>query len=132
MNKTEQQFCTKLSSWLKTTAFEYSMAIECKVCDTRFSISDIRPGQWAVLMKLKEGIPVVHKIADNGSGSKLVDLLYIYPDAVRFIPYVAIKFGNGHSYLIPFDVVYGFKIRNAKSFSEADLKSDVYRIKFGK
>ena len=117
-SKAEQAFSTKLKNHLLKTKPEYSMAIEVKVVakGSRFAFSDIRKGQWATLLKLSEGIPVAHKISDGSAGSKLVDLLYLNPDAVRLIPMVAIKFSESKkSYLVDFNdikklkVQYGFK-----------------------
>lgn len=130
MNKLEQRFCTKLSSYLRSTRPEISMLIEVKVCDQRFLFSELRKSQLATLRKLHEGIPVVHKIADGGVGSKLVDLIYIHPDCVNVHGMVAIQFqAEKQSVLLPFYVIDIFMKQGQKSIKLSDVREE-YIIKW--
>lgn len=128
MNKKEQLFATKLKNYLLATKPEYSMAVEVKITEYKtFNFNEIRQSQWATLLKLHEGIPVAHKISDGKMNSKLVDLLYLNPDAVRIIPYVAVKFAkSSRCYLINFDYIK--KCRNSKSISVYENSIDKYLI----
>lgn len=131
MNKQEMTFCSRLSGYLRKTQPEYSMAIEVKVCDKRFNLSELRKGQLATLRKLHRGIPVVHKISDGAVGSKLVDLIYLHPGSLNTCPMVAINFiGERKAYLLPFYIIDGFMNRNFKSITVDDLKGDTYKIKW--
>ena len=104
-SKSEQAFCTKLANWLKKTNHPQSMLVECKVTENPyFKVSDIRGSQTATFNRLLQGLPIAHKISDKGSGSKLVDLIYISPKNTQMKPYVAVKIKRS-AYLVPFQVI---------------------------
>lgn len=129
-NALEQRFCTKLSSHLRKTKPEISMLIEVKVCDSRFQFSQLRKAQLATLRKLHQGIPVVHKIADGGVGSKLVDLIYIHPDCVNVHGMVAIYFRKEkESFLIPYYVIEIFMEHGDTSITPTQIREE-YKIKW--
>jgi hypothetical protein len=130
MNKPEQAFATKLKNWLLKTKPAYSMAVEVKVATGQsFAIGDIRKSQWATLLKLSEGIPVAHKISDGKAGSKLVDLLYLNPDAVRIIPMIAIKFMDSKKcYLVDFNHFKKAKADGHKSIKEVWFQNCIIKM----
>ena len=109
MNKKEQQFCTKLGAWLKTTQHTQSMLIECKVVEEGgfFEYKQMEKSQIGTLNRLEQGLPIVHKIADASIGSKLVDMIYISAKNTPLKPFVAIYFiEHKQAFLVPWNVIY--------------------------
>lgn len=103
MNKDEQEFCSWLGAHLKSTNHRQSMLAEVKVAyNGFFHPKKIRKSQVGALNRLKDGLPIAHKISDGGVGSKLVDMIYISAQSTKLKPFVAIKFKrSGNSYLVP-------------------------------